>query len=222
MQIRALTLAVISTLAVGSFASAALYTDAQNDNFDGNAHMDLVSTDVSVSGGNITFAIKTRAATINSPDWGKYVIAIDTNSGTGDTGNPVGNPWGRNIRIAGGADAWVGSWVDGSTGAQAWTYSAGWTQNSQITPTIAGDTLSFTFPLAALGLSSVSSFNFDVYTSGGGGGDTANDALSISTGQSTNWGDAFISNSPLTFVIPEPATLGALAGAGFLALRRRK
>jgi hypothetical protein len=214
-----------SALAVSSIASvssAALYTDAVGDNFDGNAHMDLVSADVSVSGSNITFVIKNNAATFNSPDWGKYLVAIDTNPATGDTGSPVGNPWGRNIRIAGGADAWIGSWVDGSTGAQAWSYGSSWTQNLQITPVVSGNTLTITFPLSALGLTGVNTFNFDVYSGGGNGGDTANDALSISTGQSTGWGDPFLSATPLTFNVPEPTTIAGLGAVSLLALRRRK
>src|SRR5215213_8579066 len=88
-------------LAVGPSAYGAMFFDSTGENFDGNAHMDISSVEVTDDGSNISFKISVSAASITSPaDWGKYVIGIDTSSGTGDFGSPVGNPWGRNIAMA--------------------------------------------------------------------------------------------------------------------------
>src|SRR4051794_4025591 len=127
---RATAILAVAILAANSSAIGATFFDSTAENFDGNAHMDISSVDVTDNGSNITFKINVSAASITSPDWGKYVIGIDTSSATGDTGTPVGNPWGRNIAMANKMDAWVGSWVDGGGGFQPWTYSGGsWTQN---------------------------------------------------------------------------------------------
>jgi hypothetical protein len=85
-------------------------------------------------------------------------------------------------------------------------------------------------PLASMGLSNGDMFWFDAYSSGGGGNDSAIDALSSSTPSVTDWGGPFNSpgNSGLSkyTVIPEPGTivlvaLGGLA-IGLGCLRRRK
>jgi hypothetical protein len=80
-----------------------------------------------------------------------------------------------------------------------------------------------------LGLGIGDSFLFDAYTSGGGGGDGAVDALSANGLSIGDWGDSF--NSPgdsglrLYTIIPEPMTLGMLgigAVATGLGCRRRR
>ncbi|MGA0846924.1 MAG: hypothetical protein ACO3RV_10300, partial [Luteolibacter sp.] len=48
------------------------------------------------------------------------------------------------------------------------------------------------------------SFAFDVYTSGGGGGDGAVDALSASDTSISNWGDSFTTSEPLIFGSIDP------------------
>src|SRR6185295_15951820 len=134
------------------------------DNFDGNANMDISSVNVTDDGTNISFAITLNGSIGAGTDWGKYVIGINTNNATGDFSSPVGNPWGRNIAMADGTDAWVGSWVDGGGGFQPWTYAGGsWTQNGSGGPVLGANSTTITTSLASLGLVAGQSFKFDVY-----------------------------------------------------------
>jgi hypothetical protein len=164
------------------------------------------------------------------------LIGINTAAG-GDTAS---NGWSRPISMnPAGMEYWIGTWVDSGNGAElrswngaSWqldeaTYNA--PPNNDITMGKTQFTATVTVPLANLGLSIGDSFDFDVYASGGGGGDSAVDALSSSTPSVTDWGGPYNSpgNSGLrTYtVIPEPATL-AMLGLGILAiglgcLRRR-
>jgi hypothetical protein len=181
---------------------------------------------VTDDGTNITFKVSVSAASITSPaDWGKYVIGIDANPLTGDFGLPVGNPWGRNIGMVGGTDAWIGSWVDGGGGFQPWTFTGSWTQNGSGPVTISGNMTTITTSLASLGLSSGQTFQFDVYATGGGGGDSANDAAANPLPSTTGWSGPYVSALTLSYTtaVPEPAAmLLGLGGLATLAVIRRK
>jgi hypothetical protein len=230
---RATAILAVAILAANSSAIGATFFDSTAENFDGNAHMDISSVDVTDNGSNITFKINVSAASITSPDWGKYVIGIDTSSATGDTGTPVGNPWGRNIAMANKMDAWVGSWVDGGGGFQPWTYSGGsWTQNGSGASVTSGNSTTITTSLASLGLSPGQTFNFDVYTTGGGGGDSANDALANPNQTIADWPGPYTtpasgSGAALSYTtaVPEPVS-AAMAGVALIGwigfVRRRK
>jgi hypothetical protein len=78
--------------------------------------------------------------------------------------------------------------------------------------------------MATLGLAGGDSFSFDAYSSGGGGGDTAIDALSNPNVSVTSWGQSYTSQ-PLAFsgpglnsytitAVPEPATMAAFGVVG--------
>lgn len=218
--------AITACAALCSAASAVVYTDPTGDMFDnGLTHLDLTSVEVTNTPTHLTFKINVDAASITSPDWGKYQIGIDTNGATGDATTPAGNPWGRLVSMSGKMDAWIGSWVDGGGGAQSWIYNAGWSQvpNSNLPVTISGNSTTMTVALADIGLAAGGIIFFDVYSTGGGA-DGANDALSVGTQASSNWDVPFVTQNGLTYniVVPEPATLGLLAGASLLGLRRRK
>jgi hypothetical protein len=79
------------------------------------------------------------------------------------------------------------------------------------------------FKYSGLGLAPGSSFLFDVYTTGGGGSDSAIDALANPNQTVANWGDNY--NSGLlvdTFAIPVPEpSLFALIGLSGLAITHR-
>lgn len=191
-------------------------------------HLDITSVEVTNDNTSLTFKINLNGNPV-ATDWGKYMIGISTTAG-GDT---AGNGWGRPISMQDGMEHWIGSWVDGGNGAQLWDYSGTWSQDSA-TPlpnlsslSISKDTTSVTISLdfASLGLALNDSFSFDVYSSGGGGGDGAVDALSAAVPSIVNWGDSYQSPSastPSYTLVPEPtsAALGLLGS--FLLLRRRK
>jgi hypothetical protein len=208
-------------------ASAVTFNDATGENFDGNAHMDIVSVDVTNTATDITFLITLNGSIANPTDWGKYLVGISTSPATGDVGSPVGNPWGRNITMADGMDAWLGSWVDSGGGALAYTYAGGsWTQNGgTLSPVLGANSTTITASLASLGLIVGQTIQFDVYTSGGNGGDSANDALANPSQSTTGWSGPYTtaSGAGVSYtLVPEPgvALLGVL-GAAMVGLRRR-
>lgn len=179
-------------------------------------HLDITSVDVTVDATetNITFRINLNGSPV-STNWGKYLIAIRSGAG----GTTTGNGWGRPINFTPGMTHWIGSWADGGRGGQVWTYSgASWTgpsalTSAQVLASTAPDHFEITTTVASLGLAPGETFAFDVYTSGGGGGDGAVDALSIATASINNWGNTYTTSaigSPigaaLTFTMPGTAT----------------
>lgn len=208
---------------------ADVYNDATGDldstlpdDFSGFAHLDINQVTVSNDLSNIYFAITTVQSPINSPtDWGKYMIGIDSAVG-GDT-SANGNGTARPISMSAGMDFWIDSWVDGPGGAVLHSYSgATWSSLGGQTYTI-GAGINITVPLASLGLSVGNTFAFDVYSSGGGGGDSAVDALSSATPSITTWGGPFATGAgALQYtVVPEPSTLALIGIAGALVAARR-
>jgi hypothetical protein len=136
-----------------------------------------------------------------------------------------------------GMDYWIGTWVDFGNGAELRSWNgASWqldlaTYNPDpISMSKTQYTAKVTVPLASMGLNVGDMFWFDAYSSGGGGSDSAIDALSSNSPSVTDWDGPF--NSPgdsglrLYTVVPEPMTL-AIVGLGALAMgiggrRRRK
>lgn len=219
----------LAALALAANARAAVtYTDSTGDNFDANAHMDIASVAVDSTLTTITFTINLVGDPV-AVNWGKYLVGISTDSGTGDTGSPVGNPWGRNINMADGMDAFIGTWVDSGGGSQAWTWSAGaWGQTNQNTPTITTSSVSVTHALADLGLAPGDTIGFDVYTSGGGSGDTANDAAANPNQTVGDWQVPYSTpasgaGGQLVYtIVPEPGAVALLGLLPALALLRRR
>ncbi len=210
---------------------ATVYSDATGDTFTGagGGILDIASVEVSQTATDLIFKINVTGDPV-AADWGKYLIALDTTAG-GDT---TGNGWGRPISMPAGMDYWVGSWVDSGNGAELYKYTGSW--NAQSTTYganpdnlgLSKNTSSITlqFAYAGLGLGAGSTLYFDVFTSGGGGGDGAIDALSDPAQSVGNWGDAYASQSTLSYTIqpiPEPTTLAllGLSAAGLVIFRRK-
>ena len=195
---------------------------APGDDFSGFTHLDINQVTISNDLSNIYFAITTVQNPINSPtDWGNYMIGIDSVAG-GDTA-ANGNGWARPINMSAGMDYWIGSWVNTGGGAQLWNYT-GATWNGPVAATHSlGAGINITIPLASLGLSVGNTFAFDVYSSGGGGGDSAVDALSSATPSITSWGGPFTTGAgALQYtVVPEPSTMALIGIAGALLAARR-
>jgi hypothetical protein len=215
--------------AVGFFAvasqqaSAVTYGDSVGDLGGGATAtiLDITSVEVTHDATDIFFKINLNGDPTVT-DWGKYCIGIDSVAG-GDT---VGDGWARPIGMSlpTGMDWWVGSWADGGNGAELrpWTGASWGLQSATYGPnpdglTFSKDSSSVTIKFAYAGVG-LSTFNFDVYTTGGGGTDSAMDALANPGVTVAGWGDYYNSGS-LTHVytIPEPSTL-VLVGLGGLAL----
>jgi hypothetical protein len=219
----------ISVVLVGSAlpTQALSFSDAIGETINGGI-LDITSVEVNNTATALTFKINLAGDPVVT-DWGKYMIGIDSAPG-GDT---AGNGWARPIRMSSGMDYFVGSWVDFGNGAEIrnWTGSTWNLQSATYNPNpdalaISKDTSSvtLTFNFAGLGLSTGSSFLFDVYTSGGGGSDSAIDALANPVQSVANWPDAYDSAqnvySYTITQVPEPAA-GLLFGMGGLLLLRR-
>jgi hypothetical protein len=223
---------LIAILALSCLAlNAATYPDStgatEGSIVAGQPHIDISSVDLTQNGSELTFKINLAGSPVTT-DWGKYLIAIDSKTG----GDVAGNGWGRPISMSSGMDYFVGAWADSGNGAEirtwggsAWALqSATYGANPDVL-NVAKDAGSFTirFNYTGLGLTPGSAFTFDVLTTGGGGGDSAIDALSDADQAAPDWGVAYNSLSTLTYtVVPEPSALALLGlGAAALLLRRK-
>ena len=231
MKLRVAGLVVL--LAVS--ASAEIYSDSSGDIdagiSNGGGTLDILSMEVTHNATDLMFSL-TLNGNVSTTDWGNFMIGI----ATGGTGTTTGNGWARPINLdspIGGMDFWIGSWVNSGGGSQLWSYNgATWDGPAAmgsytITPG-AQSVLDFMVPMATLGLSYGDTFYFDAYTSGGGGTDSAVDALSNPNVSITAWDQTYTSSvgggGLSSYTIPEPATL-SLLGLGVLSvlgLRRRR
>jgi hypothetical protein len=247
MKTTLLTVTAAAFLAVSANLQAAQgtnspYTDAVNDidgefGTGGDGTLNILGMEVTNNATDITFTLSLNG-NISTTDWGNFMIGISTGS-TASTN--TGNGWARPIQLnspVGGMDYWVGSWVNTGGGSQLWSYNgASWDGPSALAgysfAAGATSTITYTLTLASLGLAINDTFYFDAYSSGGGGGDGAVDALANPNVSITNWGDSYTSSttgdSGLGLnsyqVVPEPSTialltLSALGVAGY-AVRRR-
>jgi len=235
----AIALFALGTVVFGAEGSTSPYTDAVGDIDSGittgGGTLDILGMEITTVGSDLNFKL-TVNGDVSTTDWGKFMIGIG--SYNAPLGEITGNGWARPINLQytpngfptpGGMDYWIGSWVDAGGGAQLWTYAGGTTGGgtggawSGPVPPVAfsitaGSTssLNYTVSLASLGLSPGDQFTFDAYSSGGGGGDTAIDALANPNVAVTSWGQTYTSQ-PVTFgggglnsytvPVPEPGTM---------------
>jgi hypothetical protein len=232
MSIR-LSQGLVVLSAVGLFAltshqaRAVTYNDTVGDLGGGATAtiLDITSVEVTHDATDIQFKIN-LAGDPTVTDWGKYLIGIDSVPG----GDPAGDAWARPIGMSmpTGMDYFVGSWADWGNGAEIynWTGAAWSLQSATYLPnpdnlTFSKDSSSVTIKFAYAGLG-LSTFHFDVYTTGGGGSDSAIDSLANPAVTIAGWSDYYNSGA-LTdvYTIPEPSTL-VLVGLGGLLLMCRK
>ncbi len=225
---------LLAAMAVGPPALGITITDTVGDVVVPGSpfpHLDISSVAVSNTATDLIFKINLDGDPV-ATDWGKYMVGIDSVAG-GDT---AGNGWGRPISMSSGMDYWLGAWVDGGNGMEvrnwngaAWDlYAATYNPIPPLAvPTKDSSSVSLTVPLSYLGLGVGDIFLFDVYSSGGGGGDSAVDALGNPNPSILDWPGPYDTGNMIRtyLVVPEPASLAlvSLAGLALLgALRRQK
>lgn len=224
---------LLAAVAVGAPAQAITINDATGEVVVPGSpfpHLDISSVQVTNTATDLVFKINLVGDPV-ATDWGKYMVGIDSVAG-GDT---AGNGWGRPISMSTGMDYWVGSWVDSGNGMEvrnwdgaAWQlYAATYNPVPPLAvPTKDSSSVTLTVPLSYLGLNVGDIFFFDVYSSGGGGGDSATDALGNPNPSINDWGGPYDTGSMFNtyLVVPEPASLAlvSLAGLAVLGVARRR
>jgi hypothetical protein len=213
------------------------YNDAIND-IDpgistGSGTLDLVKMEVSNTASDVVFQL-TVNGNIGSTDWGKFMIGIANNKGYGTSSS---DGWARPITMSanGGMTNWIGSWVDGGGGAENRSNQTSWgltgaTYNGNFggfsLSAGAQSTITYTVSIASLGMSIGDTFSFDAYSSGGGGGDSAVDALANPNVAITSWGQPYDSGASNSFsytlsAVPAPGAIALIGVAGLMGRRRR-
>jgi len=231
-----LLIAAATMIGINSAFAAQTYTDAIGETINtASGTIDFVGAEVSNTATDLVISLKVNG-NVGTTDWGKFMIGIATTKTDGTTS---GNGWNRPINLSApsgkGMDFWTGAWVDGGGGSQLYKYTSGtptgsWSNigssNQQIGTYATGKSLlTYTYSLATLGVTVGDTIYFDAYSSGGGGGDGAVDALANSAQSIAGWGDSYTSsgsNLNSYTLVPEPSTgmLMGLGVTGLLVVRR--
>ncbi len=199
----------------------------------GGGTLDLVSMEVSHTATDIQFKL-TVNGNIGSTDWGKFMVGIANNKGNGTS---TSDGWGRPITMSanGGMTNWFGSWVDSGGGAQNYSKQTTWGVTGETSKSNFGNfalaagaqsTITYGVSIASIGMSIGDTFSFDAYSSGGGSGDSAIDALANPSVAVTSWGQAYDSGTSNSFsytlaAIPAPGAIALIGLAGLVARRRK-
>ena len=231
------TVAAITSVLQVNANPGVIYSDSVND-IDpgistGNGTLDIVSMEVSHTATDVQFKL-TVNGNIGSTDWGKFMVGIANNKGNGTS---TSDGWGRPITMSanGGMTNWLGAWVDSGGGAENYSNQTSWnltgaTYNSNFgnfaLAAGAQSTITYGVSIASIGMSIGDTFRFDAYSSGGGSGDSAVDALANPNVAITMWDQAYDSGTSTSFsytltAIPAPGAI-ALVGLAGLVARRRK
>jgi hypothetical protein len=164
--------------------------------------LDFLQAEVTDTATDLILTLTVNGSTTTT-DWGNFMVGIATTKSEGATNS---NAWGRPIRmnvitngVTYGMTHWIGSWVSGGGGAQLWTYGTNWSGPGSlagftVTPG-ASSTIRYTLAKSSLGVTTGDTIYFDAYSSGGGGTDSAVDALANPATSITSWGQAYTSST---------------------------
>jgi hypothetical protein len=203
-------------------ASAATYTDATGDFTGGFGGLDITSVNLNNDATSLNFTIN-LAGDPTPYNWMNYLVGISKNlfGGVGGDANATGG-WGTDIKMSsGGMDYFIGAYP-GFAGysLKTWDGVSAWTSTSG-TSSETTSSVSFSAPLASLGLSPGDTIKFDVWTQSSG--NSVLDALSdnVSRGFQNNPFDTGANALSYTVTAaPEPGTC-ALLGLGVLSVLPR-
>lgn len=193
-------------------AQITTFNDATNDIAPGistgGGTLDIVKMEVVDTETDVVFTMTVNGNTATT-DWGNFMVGI-ANQKTPGTTAVNGNGWSRPINLIAGATNgvtngmthWIGSWVSGSGGSQLWTYgTTSWTGPTALAgfASSAGSqsTITYTVSKESLGVTNGDTIIFDAYSSGGGGSDSAVDALSNPSNSITSWSGPYTSLAPV-------------------------
>ncbi len=179
------------------------YADAAGEIDPGIANaggtLDILGMEVSNTVSDVYMTLTVNGNVSNPNDWGNFMIGIASGK---SAGTATENGWARPINLdgpSGDLDFWIGSWVNAGGGSHLWHYTnAAWSGPLACTFSFmagAQSTLSYTVPLATLGLAAGDTFYFDAYASGGGGTDSAVDALANPNVSITSWSQTYTSKT---------------------------
>jgi hypothetical protein len=232
-----------AVVALAGAANADVYNDNTGasadggdmaDAFVGFPHLDIVSVTVTNDATNLYFDIQLNAD-LDATNWGKYIVGMDTGANAGDNSTDPGS-WNRNVDWGRGITDFLGTWADdGGSGAGgelrqydgvAWgltdaTYIGGGLIGGSDANHASG-VQSIWVNMAALGLSVGDTFDFDVFSSGGGA-DPGVDHLSRSDEATDDWGTTSVAGEFLSYtIVPAPSSIALLGLGGLAAIRRRR
>jgi len=174
----------------------------------GDGTLDIVKMEVGDTATDVVFRL-TVNGNVSTTGWGKFMIGIANGKGGATGGTKSGNGWNRPINLdagtIGGMTHWIGTWVDGGNGANFFTYTgSAWTETAATYSgnfpgfsVVAGaqSVITYTVPKTSLGVVNGDTIKFDAYSSGGGGGDSAVDALANPNTSITAWGGPYTSSA---------------------------
>lgn len=225
VRVLALSLVAAALSLTALQAQPTIYSDTVGDIDPGIATaggtLDIISMEVSDTTNDVIFNLTVNGS-VTAVNWGKFMIGV---SNLKDAGTTNGNGWARPINLIGsptnGMTHWIGSWVDGSPtpgGVQFFTYNGtnwgsavGLPSFSFATNTNGTSTISYTVSKASLGTTNLGDvINFDAYSSGGGGGDSAVDSLANPNISITAWAGPYTSggtNPISTYTLANSASL---------------
>jgi hypothetical protein len=207
VRVLALSLVAAAFSLLGLHAQPTIYSDTIGDIAPGistgGGTLDIIKMEVSDTTTDVIFNLTVNGS-VSAVNWGKFMIGV---ANMKDAGSKTNNGWARPIFMnagpTNGMTHWIGSWVDGGPagGAQFFTYNGtNWGSSAALpafnfaTNTNGTSTISYTVSKASLGTTNLGDvINFDAYSSGGGGTDSAVDSLANPSNSITAWAGPYTS-----------------------------